>query len=97
MKHTTRNPLARGDRDRYPRRSNTFLGKEVSLVLKVKFRPFKEAREYTNYLNLKGQANWSEYCKSGTKPRGIMFSCKKSIQKKRYKLGRLVGQRNCFC
>jgi hypothetical protein len=53
MKHTTRNPLARGDRDRYVRRSNTFLGKEVSLVLKVKFRPFKEAREYTNYLNLK--------------------------------------------
>ena len=35
------------------------------------FRPFKEAREFVRALNLKGEKEWQEYCKSGNKPDNI--------------------------
>jgi hypothetical protein len=35
------------------------------------FRPFKEARAFVSELNLKGQKEWLEYCKSGNKPDDI--------------------------
>jgi hypothetical protein len=35
------------------------------------YRPFKEAREFVRSLNLKGQKEWKEYCKSGNKPDDI--------------------------
>jgi hypothetical protein len=35
------------------------------------FRPFAEAREFVRSLNLKGQKEWQEYCKSGKKPDDI--------------------------
>jgi hypothetical protein len=35
------------------------------------FRPFKEAREFTISLNLKGTKEWQQYCKSGNKPGDI--------------------------
>jgi hypothetical protein len=38
------------------------------------FRPFKEAREFTIPLNLKGRTEWREYCKSGNKPHDIPSS-----------------------
>ena len=36
-----------------------------------KFKGFYEAREFAHKLNLKTQAQWSEYCKSGSKPMDI--------------------------
>ena len=33
-----------------------------------KFRDFESAREFARKLNLKGQREWFEYCKSGKKP-----------------------------
>jgi len=38
---------------------------------KMNARPFKEAREFIQSLNLKSQGEWSEYCKSGKKPEDI--------------------------
>ncbi|MDC0153545.1 hypothetical protein OAJ02_02290, partial [Nitrosopumilus sp.] len=38
------------------------------------YRPFKEAREFAMSLNLKGQKEWFEYCKSGNKPDDIPSS-----------------------
>jgi hypothetical protein len=35
------------------------------------FRPFAEAREFARSLNLKGQKEWNDYCKSGNKPEDI--------------------------
>ena len=35
------------------------------------FRDFEEAREFVRSLNLKGQKEWHEYCKSGKKPDDI--------------------------
>ncbi len=35
------------------------------------FRSYKEAREFVRALNLKGQKEWLEYCKSGNKPNDI--------------------------
>ena len=35
------------------------------------FRPFKEARTFVHGLNLKGQKDWQDYCKSGQKPDDI--------------------------
>ena len=36
-----------------------------------KYRSFNEARKYVRSLNLKGQKEWHEYCKSGNKPDDI--------------------------
>ena len=38
------------------------------------YRPFNEAREFVRSLNLKGQREWKEYCKSGDKPDDIPAS-----------------------
>jgi hypothetical protein len=35
------------------------------------YRTYKEAREFARLLNLKGQKEWQEYCKSGNKPDDI--------------------------
>ena len=35
------------------------------------YRPFKQARAFTHRLGLKSQTEWSDYCKSGTKPKDI--------------------------
>ena len=35
------------------------------------YRPFKEARAFVHGLKLKSAAEWSEYCKSGTRPKDI--------------------------
>ena len=35
------------------------------------YRPFNEAREFVRTLNLKGQREWNDYCKSGNKPDDI--------------------------
>ena len=37
----------------------------------TKFRDFESAREFAISLNLKGQKEWFEYCKSGDKPDDI--------------------------
>ena len=38
------------------------------------FRDFKSAREFVRKLNLKGQKEWLDYCKSGNKPDDIPSS-----------------------
>ncbi|MDD5014742.1 MAG: DEAD/DEAH box helicase family protein, partial [Atribacterota bacterium] len=38
---------------------------------KRKFLSFKKAREFVRKLNLKGQKEWQDYCKSGKKPNNI--------------------------
>ena len=36
-----------------------------------KFRDFESAKKFAMSLNLKGQKEWFEYCKSGNKPDDI--------------------------
>ena len=36
-----------------------------------KFRDFESAREFVRKLNLKGQKEWGEHCKSGSHPEDI--------------------------
>jgi hypothetical protein len=40
-------------------------------VRNIKYQPFNEAREFARALNLKGQKEWHEYCKSGNRPYDI--------------------------
>ena len=39
--------------------------------MKKQFRAFESAREFVRKLNLNGQKEWSDYCKSGKKPNNI--------------------------
>jgi hypothetical protein len=52
----------------------TFLGTGTIATNDRVYRPFKEAREFAISLNLKGQKEWFEYCKSGDKPDNIPTS-----------------------
>ena len=45
-----------------------FLGTEIKL------KDFESAREFARSLNLKGQNEWFEYCKSGNKPDDIQYN-----------------------
>jgi hypothetical protein len=51
-----------------------WLGTGTVATNERKFRPFAEARKFTISLNLKGQKEWFEYCKSGDKPDDIPAS-----------------------
>ena len=48
-----------------------WLGTGRSSTHNMEWRSFKEAREFVGGLNLKGQKEWKEYCKSGNKPDDI--------------------------
>ncbi len=50
----------------------------------TKFRDFESAREFAISLNLKGQKEWFEYCKSGDKPYDIP-TVRERIYKKDFK------------
>ncbi len=39
--------------------------------MKKQFRDFADALEFVRALNLNGQTEWGEYCKSGKKPDDI--------------------------
>ena len=45
-----------------------FLGTGTIAPFNIEFRPFKEAREFAHSLQLKGQEEWKEYCKSKRRP-----------------------------
>jgi hypothetical protein len=46
--------------------------------------PFEEAREFVRELNLKGQKEWNEYCKSGNKPDNIPANPNRTYKNKGY-------------
>jgi hypothetical protein len=46
-----------------------------------KFRDFEEAREFVRTLNLKGDKEWREYCKSGNKPDDIPSNSQTTYKK----------------
>jgi len=45
------------------------------------YRPFSDARAFVHSLGLKGQKEWSEYCKSGNKPEDIPYGVSKTYKK----------------
>jgi hypothetical protein len=49
------------------------------------YRPFKEAREFAISLNLKGQKEWQEYCKSGDMPDDIPANPNRTYKNKGWK------------
>lgn len=55
------------------------------------FRPFEDTREFVRSLNLKSDAEWKQYCKSGKKPNDIP-AAPQQVYKKEYKgLGDWLG------
>jgi hypothetical protein len=48
--------------------SRDWLGAGIISSKDRSFSPFKEAKEFVKTLNLKGDKEWREYCKSGNKP-----------------------------
>ena len=55
------------------------------------FRPFEDARKFVCSLNLKSDAEWKQYCKSGKKPNDIP-AAPQQVYKKEYKgLGDWLG------
>ena len=48
-----------------------FLGSGTIANQDKVFRPYKEAREFVQALNLKNYGEWEKYCKSGDKPDDI--------------------------
>ena len=48
------------------------------------FCSFEEAREFVRELNLKGQKEWNEYCKSGNKPDNIPANPNRTYKNKGY-------------
>ena len=68
-----------------------FLGTGTVAPKNKIFRPFKEAREFVQKLELNSGKEWQEYCKSGNKPDDIP-SDPKNIYKKEWKgLGDWLG------
>ena len=48
-----------------------FLGTGNIAAKNIVYRSFNDAREFARTLNLKGQSEWRNYCKSGNKPKDI--------------------------
>ena len=66
-----------------------WLGTGRSATYNKQFRPFKEAREFVRSLNLKNNAEWQEYCKSGNRPDDIPWNPRKIYaERKRNKKNR---------
>ena len=57
-----------------------WLGTEKIANRYREFLPFREARTYARSLGLKSGAEWSRYCKSGTKPDDIPASPQKAYK-----------------
>ena len=58
-----------------------FLGTGTIAPYNIQYRSYKEAREFAKSLNLKGQKEWREYCKSGNKPDDIPVNPDTKYQK----------------
>jgi hypothetical protein len=61
-----------------------WLGTGTVANFNKQYRSFKEAREFSRTLNLKGTKEWNEYCKSGEKPDDIPAAANE-IYKKDFK------------
>jgi hypothetical protein len=59
--------------------------------MKKQFRDFESAREFVRALNLKGQKEWLDYCKSGNKPHNIPANPHRSYKKDFKGLGDYLG------
>jgi hypothetical protein len=55
------------------------------------FRPFKEAQEFAQSLNLKGIKEWKEYCASGNKPDDIPYKVERTYKKEWMSWGDFLG------
>jgi exonuclease I len=76
----------------YPNKTYKNKFKGVANWLGTEWRPFKEAREFVRALNLKGQKEWNEYCKSGNKPDNIPANPNRTYKNKGYvNLGDWLG------
>jgi hypothetical protein len=60
----------------------------------IQYRSFQEAREFARALNLKGQKEWREYCKSGDKPEDIPTNPQRTYKKEWKGLGDWTGTGN---
>ena len=60
-------------------------------TFKMNFRSFEDARKFSQSLNISGQAEWAEYCKSGKKPADIPANPKQVYQKKYTSSGDWLG------
>jgi hypothetical protein len=58
------------------------------------YRSFKEAREFVRSLNLKGQKEWIEYCKSGDKPDDIPAALWSTYKKEWISMRDILGTGN---
>jgi hypothetical protein len=61
-----------------------WLGYKIYRTRLTSYISFTEARDFARSLNLKGQKEWQEYCKSGKRPNNIPFS-PSSTYKNEYK------------
>ena len=55
------------------------------------FRPFVDARKFVRSLNLKNNAEWTQYCKSGKKPDDIPAGAQQVYKKEWKNLGDWLG------
>jgi hypothetical protein len=60
----------------------------------MKWRPFKEARDFVRTLNLKSQNEWKDYCKSGNKPDDIPLNLNRTYKKEWTSVGDFLGTGN---
>ena len=71
-----------------------WLGTGAIATFNRKYLDFEAARAHVRALKLKGQEQWDEYCKSGTKPQEIPAHPERSIQETMEGFWRLAGYRN---
>ena len=66
-----------------------------SEIHKIIYRDFESARKFVQSLNLKGEKEWLEYCKSGNKPDNIPFNPRGVFKNKGWKgTGNWLGTGN---
>jgi hypothetical protein len=72
-----------------------WLGNEKIAKQNMSHLPFNEARKFVQTLNLKGEKEWLEYCKSGNKPNNIPFNPRGVYKNKGWKgTGNWLGTDN---
>jgi hypothetical protein len=68
-----------------------FLGTGRMATQNIVYRPFKEAQQFVQQLNLKNGKDWTSYCKSGNKPSDIPYNVKKVYKKEWMGMGDWLG------
>jgi hypothetical protein len=77
--------------------TSDFLGNGYVKNYNIKYRPFKDAREFVRKLKISGQPQWQrEYCKSGNKPNDIPATPQKVYKKDWKGWGDWTGTGNMY-